>query len=99
MATTRVATPGTGYALGTHTHRPQETPPHSNGAKAHTRQVTLTQAGADPTAEDADGASPLQYALSQSGHARAADALLRSSASAGPSEVESELLIEDYFCT
>ena len=31
----------TRYALGTHTHQHKETPPHSNGAKAHTRQVTL----------------------------------------------------------
>ena len=59
----------------------------------------LLAAGADPAAEDADGASPLQYALSQSGHARAADALLRSSASSVPSDVESELRIEDYFST
>ena len=28
----------TRYALGTHTHQHKETPPHSNGAKAHTRQ-------------------------------------------------------------
>ena len=29
----------TRYALGTHTHQHKETPRHSNGAKAHTRQV------------------------------------------------------------
>ena len=29
----------TRYALGTHTHQHQETPPHSNFAEAHTRQV------------------------------------------------------------
>ena len=29
----------TRYALGSHTHQHKETPPHSNGAKAHARQV------------------------------------------------------------
>ena len=37
----------------------------------------LLAAGADPALEDAEGASPLRYALAQSGHARAAYALLR----------------------
>ena len=32
----------TRYALGTHTHQHKETPPHSNGAKAHTRHAPGT---------------------------------------------------------
>ncbi len=40
----------------------------------------LLRAGADPTARDGGGSSPLAFALAQSAHARVAHALLEAGA-------------------
>ena len=51
---------------------------HSAAFKCHAEVVDLLlAAGARPDAKDADGSTPLRFALAQSAHARVAHALLR----------------------